>query len=406
MESSRDDERLAEALEALRPAPSIAFVAELDERVAAGFPRPARSGTEPLTGLGARLRTMKPRQLLPSAATAVAAIAVVTALVASNQGAGTNPSTDLPATSAQEHSRAKAGPQGSGGGEPLSDLNKFGPETKAAGSGGETSAPSSSAANAKAVPPADVEAMAGGDAGALNDSIEPLSASLRAIHRDVERSTEMVLGTDPEGVADASAQVFEAVHAAHGVVLRSSSTNGSEGHAGAQFDLLIPSGRLDDALAAFSGIAEVRSRHDGTVDITAPTVGANERLQDSQARIDALLNELAASETEAEREAIEAQLGSERRKSARLGAQLTALHKRASLSRVSLRIVADGSSTGSSGGGWDAGDAIGDAGRILAVAAGVTIVGLAVLGPIALLALVLWLANRAWVRRGRERALS
>ena len=40
-----------------------------------------------------------------------------------------------------------------------------------------------------------------------------------------------------------------------------------------------------------------------------------------------------------------------------------------------------------------------------AVAAGVTLVGLAVLAPIALLALLVWLTRRAWVRQSRERAL-
>ena len=33
------------------------------------------------------------------------------------------------------------------------------------------------------------------------------------------------------------------------------------------------------------------------------------------------------------------------------------------------------------------------------------VVGLAVLAPIALLALLAWLGRRAWVRAGRERAL-
>ena len=61
------------------------------------------------------------------------------------------------------------------------------------------------------------------------------------------------------------------------------------------------------------------------------------------------------------------------------------------------------SSSGS--GQWSVGDALGDAGRILAIAAGVAIVGLAIVGPLVLIGLLLWLANRARIRRGRERAL-
>ena len=54
-----------------------------------------------------------------------------------------------------------------------------------------------------------------------------------------------------------------------------------------------------------------------------------------------------------------------------------------------------------SGGSWGIGDAFGDAGHILGIAAGVTLIGLAVLGPLALIALLTWLAHRAWVRAQR-----
>lgn len=133
-------------------------------------------------------------------------------------------------------------------------------------------------------------------------------------------------------------EVFEAVHAYDGIVLKSSTSNGSQGEAGAEFDLLIPSAKLGDALAAFSGIAEVRSRHEATNDITAPTVGLGERLQDANAKIDGLLNELAGSETEAERTTVEAELRAERSRAAVLRSRLTTLQRRASFSRVSLRI--------------------------------------------------------------------
>jgi hypothetical protein len=42
---------------------------------------------------------------------------------------------------------------------------------------------------------------------------------------------------------------------------------------------------------------------------------------------------------------------------------------------------------------------------MLGVAAGVTVIGLAILTPFALIALIVWLARRTWVRRRRERAL-
>ena len=205
----------------------------------------------------------------------------------------------------------------------------------------------------------------------------------------------------PADVAEDSAKVFAAVHDANGIVLHSTTSSGSNG--GARFELLIPSARLGDALAAFSSIDEVRSRHEATDDITRPTVTASEELQDSQARVDGLLAQLSSSEVESEREAIAAELHAERGHAARLRNQLARLHQRTTYSRVLVRIQS-GNST-ESGGAWGIGDAFHDAGHILGIAAGVTLVGLAVIAPLALLFLLAWLAQRLWLRSRRERAL-
>jgi hypothetical protein len=73
-----------------------------------------------------------------------------------------------------------------------------------------------------------------------------------------------------------------------------------------------------------------------------------------------------------------------------------------------VRIVTDhgaGVTPPGNGGSWGVGDALHDAGHILTIAAGVALIGLAILGPIALIALAFWLANRFRVRRLRERTL-
>jgi hypothetical protein len=229
-------------------------------------------------------------------------------------------------------------------------------------------------------------------------------------HRDIERSASIVLGTKPGEVAGAAAKVYSAVHAANGVVLNSSVESGRAGPTGASFSLLIPSRKLDDALAEFSKIAEVRSRHDATNDITAPTVGVTEELRDSNASIEGLLKELGSVETEAERESVEARLREERRHHAAIRASLEHFHKRASMSEVSLRIVTNHGAgvvpPSKDDSGWSVGDALHDAGHILTVAAGVLLIALAILAPIALIALLLWALNRFRVRRLRERALS
>ena len=69
-------------------------------------------------------------------------------------------------------------------------------------------------------------------------------------HRDIERSARVTLAVDPDDVRSAAADVFSTVHAYDGIVLSSSVRTRGKGDAVASFDLLIPSARLDDALAA------------------------------------------------------------------------------------------------------------------------------------------------------------
>jgi hypothetical protein len=70
---------------------------------------------------------------------------------------------------------------------------------------------------------------------------------------------------------------------------------------------------------------------------------------------------------------------------------------------VTVRPAADGE--GGDGGAWTPRDALGDALRVLQVAAGVALVGAAALAPLLLLAGAAILAGRAVTRRRREHAL-
>jgi hypothetical protein len=438
-----DDDTLLAELRELRPTPRPEFTAELDERAAAGFPRrDSRAGANPFARLAERVRGTSGRRLLIPAVgltIAVLAVAVVVVAIGSNGGSGGNLTTS--ATSESESVSGGGAEMSEAGGEEGAGAEAVETEsTVHAGGpphGGEKSAekvPSATAAQAqnggtvhggeelreeggaaagKEVEESSIEeepaeeAPAAGVAAGGN-AAGP-AAGLARGHRDVERSTTIVLGTKPDQVAAAAAKVYAAVHASDGIVLDSSVESGSTGDTGASFSLLIPSGKVDDALAAFSRIAEVRSRHDATQDITKPTVGVTEELRDSNASIEGLLKELGAVETEAERESVEARLREERRHHASTRASLEHLHKRASLSEVRLTIVT-GHGAGvvppSKGdGGWSVGDALHDAGNILTVGAGVLLIALAVLAPIALILLLLWSLNRFRVRRLRERAL-
>ncbi|MGN6275361.1 MAG: DUF4349 domain-containing protein [Solirubrobacterales bacterium] len=388
MEPPRDDQLIAD-LRALRPTPRPAFAAELDQRAAAGFPRrsrlPMKSPPVFWTAMRNKGQAHPKRLLLAAGGFALAAIVAATALVIASE-----PDHPRPVIAqAVKH----APPEPSAG--TLSELNPFhGPRQAPTEGGPEASEPMYETE----VP------VAPSAAGAASGSVEYNASASLPHHRDVEYSAEIVLGAEPQDVAGDAARVFEAVHASDGIVMRSSTRQGKAGQAGATFELLIPSAKLPDALAAFSEIDTVRSRHEATTDITHPTVTTSELLKESRARIDSLLAQLAAAELESDREAVEAELRQERRHAARLTDQLDHLHKRADYTRVSLRIVT-GETEESTGGGWGIDDAFRDAGHILAVAAAVTVVGLAILGPIALIALLAWLTHRAWIRRERRRAL-
>jgi Domain of unknown function (DUF4349) len=366
MEPNRDDQLIAD-LQALRPTPRPQFAAELDERAAAGFPRRSRLRLPPLPSM---------RLLIPASGVAAIAIAVVVAL----------------SVGGSESSQSGGRLSVLSGSQPKSAPNQAAPNTSH-GTAAEEASGTLYEAGAQVLP--------------SEERVHPFSRAIRpgVHHRAIERSAEIDLAADPTDVADDTAKVFEAVHAHNGIVIRSSTQEGAVGEAGATFELLIPSGKLGDAMAAFSQIDEVRSRHEATADITAPTVTAAELLRESRARVDGLLAQLEAAETEGEREAVEAEMRQERRHASRLAAQLTHLHKRADFSRVSLRIEMGADSGSSGGGAWGIDDALHDAGHVLTVAAAVTLVALAVLGPIALIALLAWLTQRAWVRRERRRVL-
>lgn len=370
MDTPRDD-RLAEELRELRPTPRPEFTAELDERAAAGFPRRSRL---PWPSPSFDLGSLQPRRLLlPAGAAALLAIVVATAVVSTNQNSDEGESVAL------ELHAAPAEPERSAG------------------------APQSA-------PPAGGEASAEEDSSTSSGRSSDFAAPMKTVApepkpRAVERSAELVLGAAPDDVGEDTSRVFEAVHAHDGIVMRSSSREGKAGVAGARFELLIPSAKLSDALAALSAIDEVLSRHEATTDITAPTVTTGELLRDSKARIDSLLAQLEETETESEREVVETELRQERRHRASLRASLQNLQRRADLSRVLVRIETRAGDPSSDGGAWGVGDALDDAGKILAVAAAVTVVALAILGPIALIALLAWLTHRAWVRRERRRVL-
>ena len=314
MELHSEYPEIVAELEAMRPPPRPDFAAELDACVAAGFSNSTHHVGSWFDRLGERLSGLSWRRAAgPIGAVALIAIAVATAVI----------------------SISESGP--SDGERQIADHAAASPEVA------PTPTPSDSAANlnqfSQKVPQVVGSSGTGSAAGVGTAESGPYAARARV--RDIERSARVTLAVDPDDVHSAASDVFSTVHSYDGIVLRSSVRTRGEGGAVASFDLLIPSARLDDALAAFSDIGPVSSRSDASVDVTAPTIGLEERAQDSRAKIESLVRELSAAGSDAERESVEAELRSERNRLARVRSRLNSLQRRTHFSRVSLRIESD-----------------------------------------------------------------
>ena len=347
---------LALELRGQRPTARQEFVSELDASAAAGFPASPRR---------ARIKAIRlrlPRRRLPAFAGGLAVALIAVGIGVSQLG--------------------DEGDEPVGGGAAISS-----------GEGAETAAPG------LAVPPvrpSDAE-IGGGRASAA----PPGDAfATGAGQRKVERDAQLTLSAERGQVQSVAGDVFEVVRRHQGIVLSSSVRDGAD--AGASFDLLVPSAQLGAALGDLSELADVRARSEGTLDITKPFITVTERLRDARTEAEALLEQLAEAATETEIESIRARLAAVRGEIAALRAAKERLERRADFARVRLEIV---SAQGSGSGAWTIGDAFDDAGRVLTVVAGITVVGLAVLLPIGLLGGLLWGARRVLVRRGREAAL-
>jgi hypothetical protein len=214
-----------------------------------------------------------------------------------------------------------------------------------------------------------------------------------------ERSASMSLSTEPAEVDDVADGVVEVTERYDGIVV-SSNVSTSDGEGRASFDLRIPTQNLRAALAELSDLADVSSRDEGTLDITAPFVTAEERFDDAKAEVDALLGQLAEADSADEIAAIREQLQIARDELAFARSELGALKQRADFSRLSLSVVGDGD-----GDGWSIGDAVDDAIDVLEALGGAALVTLAVLIPLGAIVVLLWLGLRQLRRRSRERAL-
>jgi hypothetical protein len=371
-------------VDATRPQPSAAFLASLDARVHAGFPTdavtPRRAAREPW-----HMRLRRPQILLPGVglglAAALAALAVTLPGGGNRSGDSASVSRELPATQQRDSAPSPAAAGGS--------ASSSGAATAGTAPGPQPAAAQSPAPAAKSAPAAPLPST--------TTSVTP---------RRVQRAAELTLTPAPDGVQDTADGVVRETQAAGGYVQQSQVAT-QDGGGGATFTLRIPSARLDDALARLSKLAHVGALRQSTTDITAATVSAADRLGDARAERQALLNALGRATTDRQIASLKARLRDNRSEIAARKGALDAQRRRADLATVGVTITAtaSGAAGHDGGGGWTPRDALHDAGRVLEVAGGITLIALAVLLPVGALAVLALLGTRAVRRHRRETAL-
>jgi hypothetical protein len=343
---------LALALRAARPVPGPELARRLDAKVEHGFPPRAR-----------RRRAWMGRRPAPLALGAAASIfiavtAVVSSGVLSTGGGSSEPPSVSPAV------RERSGQ----------------PQTGAARGPASTAAP----ATAPAPPSTGADRI-------------PVQRK-----REVERSAALVLSAPSGKIEDVADGVIGVTDRYGGFVMSSSVSSGEDEAAGATLDLRIPSNRLQPALTDLSKLAHVRSRTQGSEDITAQFGSPRRHLADAIAERRALLRRLASAATPNETASIRARLRLAERRIDRARKTLRRLDARVGLAAVSVTVEPgreDHSGT------WTIGDAARDSLSVLGAVLGALIIALAVTVPLALVLLVAWGARRSYLRHARERTL-
>jgi Domain of unknown function (DUF4349) len=367
------DPELERELRAMRPEIDRDFGAKLDEWEAAGFPKREGETERPAAiSTGDRLRRAF-RVAMPrlAAAAGVLLVMVVSVGVISNldRGGGDDSDDSGPALSVEDRSQ---------------------PETTDAGKAGQSLPPGEEPRSPATIEPAQTTVP----------PVPPRQGQLKpGEEREVARDASMRLSTEPDEVAEVADGVIEVTERYDGIVLSSDvDTRADRGRA--TFDLRIPAQNLQATLADLSDLASVSERNEGSIDVTAPFITAEERFADAKAEVDALIEQLGEAESADEIEQIRGQLQASRAELAAARAELAGLKQRTDFSTLAVTVVGDGDADG-----WSIGDAVDDAGSVLEDLAGATLIALAVTVPLGLIVAALWFGLGAARRRSRERTL-
>lgn len=356
------------------------FERELFARITARSHEPSRGARARLHGI------LAARSPILGAVAALAAVAVAVVLAApwrsphgaqrpagTPRGVATTTSSTPPLQSAQAETATPAPgvrTAGSSAGAPAGTGSSAGAAAGAAGQAGPASGAS------------------GSFSGASGGRVQQVGAAV-------------VLSAAPSEVQPTSDAVAQVAVRSGGWV-QSSHVQSEQSGGEAQLMLVIPSAKLEAALAAIGRIAPVKSETRSLADITGEYSAAQSRVADLQAERRALLRALAAASSEGQIASLRERLASNRSAIGQAEGSLQSIQHRAATAEVEVTVTGD---RAASGGGPSVHRGLHDAERVLVVVFDVLLIALAVLVPLGLLAAVVLLALRTLRRARRERAL-
>ncbi len=397
-------EELERALVEDRPELDQDFARRLDEWAEAGFPRDRGLGPRARGARGGglatvfesaweRLRATPPRRLFVPVG-AAATFFVVVGLTVSQLD---DPGSDLDRGDTEESAVLTDEPGSASSSGDSATSAAGGAATEALSPASQSAAPEmqSSDDSEYNLAPAVTEASRSDDGG--GGGVAPATDD-----RIVDATARLTLGAEAEDVQGVANEVVSVTDRYDGVVLDSQVTT-DQGGARASFTLEIPYAELDAALTDLSELGDVISRTEVGEDITQAAVRSQKQLANvlddlSKARI-----ELELADTRRERLILESKIDSLEASADALRADVGQTQRRGRFATVNVDITS--SESASDDDGWSVADALDDAGRVLEVIAGIALIGLAVLLPVALVGTLIYLVTARTRSRSRERAL-
>ena len=331
------------------------------------------------------------------AATGVAVVAAV-AFVGSGGGSSGASSSSASESVTSAASSAASSPPASSVPAPAQRTAK-----SLSSAGAAASSYGSVASGTASTPSATSSTPSGSVAPAAPQELQPPTSG-----RKVVQGAQLNLTAAANRIEAVAQEIYSVVGQANGIVENSNVTQGGPG-GNANFQLSLPSGTLAQTLTLLSSLtyAQVVSRTDSSQDITDQYGAATRALADARALRTSLLKQLANAVTTEQVDSLTAQIHDAEASISSDQATVNRLNHKVNYSEVYVSLQAKpvpAPATHHSG-GFTIGKAAHDAGRVLTVVAGVALIALAALTPVALVIALVWWVGAALRRRRREQAL-